>query len=451
MAIVIVLAVVAGGAYLVLNGGRQFPSAWDPRVDPIAQWVAKERKLDFDHPVEVEFLSDAAYTAASTGGDVAEPDASKSAAMDDSIAQLRALGLVEGTVDLNEASNTLSDSGTLAYYDPGTKKVYVRGTEITPDLRVTLAHELTHVLQDQNFGLERITDLPEGKAATLRALAEGDATRIEDIYVANVLSDDERAAYEKSSQESGNAATETIDAKVPAVIVATFAAPYILGPELITYLDGDKDIDEALTDPPGEEVLFDPTVNGTSKGSDEPLDVAAPSGTKSIESGEFGPTTWYLMLASRMEPTVALRAAVGLAGDGYAVYRKDEKVCVDVQAQGDSEIDIVELTTALDAWIAKSPTGTASAEVVDGTLRFSSCDPGADAAAGGAITVDMLQLPVLRTELYRGAATSGADAIQAACFADTILEQVTFEQISSGFLNSPDFAPIAQRAGSTCG
>ena len=57
----------------------------------------------------------------------------------------------------SEATATLSE-GTLAYYDPSGEQVFVRGTELTPAVRVTLAHELAHVLQDQHFDLERLAD-----------------------------------------------------------------------------------------------------------------------------------------------------------------------------------------------------------------------------------------------------------------------------------------------------
>ena len=49
-------------------------------------------------------------------------------------------------------------------------------------MRVTLAHELTHVLQDQHFDLERLADPDFDRADELRAMAEGDAGRIEDAY-----------------------------------------------------------------------------------------------------------------------------------------------------------------------------------------------------------------------------------------------------------------------------
>ena len=55
-------------------------------------------------------------------------------------------------------STSVSDGGTLAFYDPTDERVRVRGTEMTVGLEVTLVHELTHALQDQHFDLERLNE-----------------------------------------------------------------------------------------------------------------------------------------------------------------------------------------------------------------------------------------------------------------------------------------------------
>src|SRR5690606_33247962 len=101
--------------------------------------------------------------------------------------------------------------------------------------------------------------------------------------------------------------------------------------------------------------------------------------SETIDDGDFGATAWYLMLASRMEPSVALEATDGLGSDGYVVFRQDDKVCVQLRSEGDTEADLSELGEALIAWVGKAPPDTASVEVVDGQVRFESCDPGAEA------------------------------------------------------------------------
>ena len=437
----VVLALIAGAAFVLLKGGRDYPSAWDARVAPIAAWAEKERELPFDHPVKVNFLSEDEYKELATqggGDDSADTDQYYA----DQLAQLRALGFVSGDVDLKQAGNTLNDSGTLAYYDPDVEEVFVRGTEMTPALRVTLAHELTHVLQDQHFDLGRMDELSSGRAAVLRALAEGDATKVEDAYI-ETLSKDDKAAYEKESTSGSDEAEAEIDEKVPPILTTLFASPYILGPELIAYLDqqgGWDAIDEALKDPPTEEAMFDPMTYKTDAADERTVEITAPEGAEVIETSEFGPTAWYLLLASRVPPAVALKATDGWAGDQYVVYREDDKVCLDAKVEGDEPSDVTELADALQVWTAQSPKGTASVKSSDGTVTFHSCDPGKDAkAVGTEITPDVLAVPVVRTQVYTQALEADRSPKEAACYANGIVDTFTLEQINDPkgeYLNS---------------
>jgi len=452
---VVVVAMIAAGTYLVLKGGRDYPDEWDARVEPITTWVAKERKLAFEHPVQVNFQSAEEYSKRATeGGDVSDPDTEQYYA--DQVAQLRALGFVSGDVDLAQASDTLSDSGTLAYYDPDVEQVFVRGTKMTPALEVTLAHELTHVLQDQHFDLERMGELESGQASVLRALAEGDATRIEDAYIDDQLTDEERKAYEEESQQSGDDAQAEIDDKVPPILTTLFASPYILGPQLITVLDalGSKKIDEALADPPSEEALFDPRTYGTGALDPKDVTIEAPEGAEVLDGGEFGPTTWYLMLASRMDAKVALAATDGWGGDAYVVYRQDDRVCVDIAATGDTEADTTQLGEALVTWVGQSPEDTASAKNEDGRITFTSCDPGADAEGDGAdVSPDILAIPVTRSQLYASTLEQDATAEQSSCFAQGVIERFSTEQLTDPdgtFAQSAEGQQILRDLGAAC-
>ena len=430
---VVVVAVIAGGLYLGVKGGRQYPDAWDPRVDPIAAWVAEERELDFEHPVEVNFLSDGAYRARATeGGSTGSPEDDQYFA--DQAAQLRALGFLSGDVDLSEASDTLNDSGTLAYYDPDLEQVFVRGVELTPDVRVTLAHELTHVLQDQNFDLERIDEFEDGRGAVLRALAEGDATKVEDAFIEEGLNEADRATYLQESETGGDAATEELDAKVPPILTTLFASPYILGPRLIDYLDavdGWEAIDEALQEPPTEEAMFDPAAYGTNDAGLHTVTVEPPAGTEVLETSTFGPTAWYLLLSARLDPKVALQATDGWGGDASVAYRKGDQVCFDAAIAADTPEDLAQLSKALTDWSAKSPKGTSSATTEGDQVRFQSCDPGKEAeAVGNKVTTDLLALPTTRTDIYTQGILADRTPAESQCFADGAIGRFTFDQLS---------------------
>jgi hypothetical protein len=444
VAAIVVIGLLAGVGYLVVKGGRQYPSAWDPRVDQITKWVAKERELDFEHPVKVNFLTEEEYSERATEGGDDDSEETKQY-YEDQAAQLRALGFLTGDVDLAEASDTLSDSGTLAYYDPELEQVFVRGTE------------LTHVLQDQNFDLTRLQDLDDGRSAVLRALAEGDATKVEDAYIDEGLNDADRAAYRKESSEGGDEAMDEIESKVPPIMSTLFASPYILGPQLIALLDeqgGWDAINEALQDPPTEEAMFDPLVYKTDAAGAKTVTVAAPEGTEVLEEGEFGPTTWYLLLASRLDPTLALAATDGWGGDQYVVYRQDDKVCLDAVVEGDTEADTDQLAKALGTWTTKSAEGSAKVATEDGAVQFTSCDPGKDAkSSGGEVSPNLLSLPVTRTQVYTQGLAADRSPTESKCYANGVIERFTFSQLSDpdgAFVNSAEGQRLLEELRTTC-
>ena len=71
------------------------PGAWDPRVTKYVRFVERHRKLEFEHPVPVKFLADAAFVKAYQGDD---PKITKRdrAEAEQFAGQLRAFGLIEG-------------------------------------------------------------------------------------------------------------------------------------------------------------------------------------------------------------------------------------------------------------------------------------------------------------------------------------------------------------------
>ena len=86
----------------------------------------------------------------------------------------RALGLVEGDVDLFDKSNELQGKGIIGYYSYEDERLRVRGTELTPAVESTIVHELTHALQDQNFDLgKRFEELDKADDANSSAASDG--------------------------------------------------------------------------------------------------------------------------------------------------------------------------------------------------------------------------------------------------------------------------------------
>jgi len=113
---------------------------------------------------------------------------------------LATFGLIPEGTDLREAILGLYDEQVAAFYVPEERTVYTfKDMSFTSNLdKVTLAHELTHVLQDQNYDLTKfplkVKDNDDLALAT-SSLVEGDATLLmaqyygEHLDVRNMLSD----------------------------------------------------------------------------------------------------------------------------------------------------------------------------------------------------------------------------------------------------------------------
>lgn len=440
--------VVAAIAVVLGTSGSAHPSAWDPKVRELAEFASDERGLAYEHPVHVDFLTEGEYAELTTYAAADLTDEDKLAEADFE-AVSRALGLVRGDVDLLDSSNDLSSDGTLAYYDVLSERVVVRGTELTPSVKATLVHEFTHVLQDQNFDLDRIFDT-DAQNNAFRAVYEGDADRIEQEYLAS-LTDEEYAAYEEEVSAGWEEVEEDL-ADVPEWLTVSFGAAYDLGGPFIFAIeaaDGRRAVNEALVEPPlTEEQLMDAT---RFLAGEKPETVTAPrlpKGARLIDDTDFGTLTWMFMLSERMPPADALDAVDGWGGDHFISYEVDDQVCAAVRFAGDTRGDTAEMGDALDRWAAAMP-ASAGAEVTrarDGrTVAVTSCDPGPDAesADDGGGSQAALDLLATRSYLLAEFLDGGAPQEAAACVAGAMVREFTPEEIAS----EDEFEGLYERMG----
>ena len=456
---VIALVLVVGAGVIVtrsVDNGPGHPDAWDPRVAALATYVERTRGLEFDHPVYVDFLSPADYTAATTSEEDALDDAGR-AELDRYAGQLRALGVAEGEVDLFRAYNKVSDDGTLAFYDPALRRVKVRGTALTVGLRVTLVHELTHALQDQHFDLERLysSDLDDSAAVALRALIEGDAMRIEQQYTGDELTDDEQQAYddEYNGQIEDSAAALS---DVPAFLNATFGVPYAFGQPLVLMIandGGNRAVDEAFRKPPTtEEHLFDPASFLAGEGAAD-VDLELGDDVEVLDEGQLGSPAWYLVLAERIDPKVAFEATLGWGGDAFATFQRGKRSCLRAAFRGDTERDEREMAAALATWADAMPGGRVTITDTGGHPTVEACDPGPDVDMELTNrSEDALYLPTLWGFLVADAATA-VDADGARCYAGHVIAGLTWEQIADpdgAVFDTDAFQELANRAFETC-
>ncbi len=243
---------------------------------------------------------------------------------------LETIGLIPEGTDLREAILGLYDEQVAAFYVPEERALYTF-TDLSLDDnldRVTLAHELTHALQDQNYDLTkfplRVTDNDDLALATA-ALVEGDATLVmaqyygENLDVRNMLKDVLGVMLGQNTAKFQAA---------PAYLRDSLLFPYQQGAEfaMAVFANGGADaLNQAFERPPvSTKQILHPGKFLHDRQDPEKIELPkldAP-GWRLIGSnvvGEFGLRT---LLAQQFGVLEAQRLAAGWNGDRYQVYER---------------------------------------------------------------------------------------------------------------------------------
>ncbi|MEO7351997.1 MAG: hypothetical protein ABIW17_08875, partial [Marmoricola sp.] len=397
-----------------------------------ARIAEKQRGLLFRHPVTVRFLQAAEFekTVTADEGKLNKEDKTE---IEHFTGLLRAIGLITGDVDLFDAVNDFSAGGTLAYYSFEDKRITIRGKRLTPAIRATLVHELTHVLQDQRFAIGERTEKLRKKsedgrdtteASMLDAIIEGDAERVQSLY-RDSLTAKQRRTLDAGQQGEGAEARKRLE-QVPKVVVTMLNSPYTLGEALVQTVaadGGNAAVDKLFRDPPKHETsLFDPFL--VLAGDTDATKVAEPKlheGEKEFDSGEFGVMTWYFMLAERLPLQEALAAADGWGGDAYVGFQHDGDSCGRITYTGRTPRDDTRMFSALRRWVAAAPGSPAEVRRDGDLVRFESCDPGKAADVGKDASEDAVGLAITRTSLGLGIMRAGVAKDRARCLAGRLV------------------------------
>jgi hypothetical protein len=425
-----VAVAAAGAVWLLQRDSTSYPEHWDARVAPIATRVEALRGLKFKHPVRITYLSSSSFEKKLTTRPADSEKQRKQ--IEQATGLLRAAGLIGANVDLLKAVETIQAAGTVAFYDFHSKVVYVRGAgAFTVETRVTLAHELTHVMQDEHFDLTKLEKRADasksGSSDALTALIEGDASRIQDRYLAE-QSPADRQAYDLLSARGGDQAKQRTQ-RVPALVTTYFSAPYIFGPPVIRVLDasgGNTAINAALTGPtPSTRIYLDPTAV-----KDAPTMPAVPA----LKAGEtklpkfssnddsFDNFTLYLMLAARLERATALLAADAYSGGSELLYTRSGVTCFRAAIDGVNAKSDAYLRSVLDRWTRSMP--DAGVDSPRRPLVFHSCDPGRRAVTPDDAAInEATALAVGRDAITAFMVSSRVPTSVAACVARLLIQQ----------------------------
>jgi hypothetical protein len=145
---------------------------------------------------------------------------------------LKLLGLLPASTDLRKVSATIFGQGVAGYYDPRTKRLrIVKGAQTSNRVlnEITLAHELTHALEDQRFKLDLESSSSDDAGLANLALVEGSATAVMFTYAERHFSPEQTLGglFSSLGQDTGD---------LPPFIEAQLVFPYVQGQAFIQSL-----------------------------------------------------------------------------------------------------------------------------------------------------------------------------------------------------------------------
>jgi hypothetical protein len=361
------------------------------------------------------------------------------------------VGLIGPDVDIVDAMSSLQTSGVLAYYDPSTKKITVKGTSTDdPATRVTVAHELTHALQDQHFDLQKLEKAAakEHASTPLRTVVEGDAVRIQNEY-ADSLSQADKDAYERERASTSQQARAEVNAKgVPESLSVLFEAPYDLGPTMLDAViakEGEGGIDGLFEHPPTADASFlTPSTLVEHRVFKDVAPPALAAGEKRAGKPDvFGAFGLYQVLASRLDPSGALTAADAWGGDSMVTFTRQGATCLRSQFVGKTPDGTGKIGDALTQWAAQMPAGAAQVDSKPDGVTLTACDPGTGATEAPNRAVTALVFVGNRDALFAEVLKQDRPVSVASCVADGVVRDPSFAPVLAAATDDPGASPDA--------
>lgn len=239
-------------------------------------------------------------------------------------ATLRAMGLLSAGQDIVALTNRLYEAQVLGFYDFDAKRmVVVSDSGLTPEARITYAHEYTHALQDAAFDSGAAAKLVAGqhdRELALLGLEEGDASVVMVLWAIGHLS---------AAEMSGITDTPLPDMSgIPPWMVTLLEDPYLAGSKFVSqlYSSGGWDaVNAVYADlPASSEQVLHPAkyLSHEAPMTVAPLDLRSALGsgwTSATDStmGEAWVSTWLEGIGVKADAAAA--AAAGWGGDRLTV------------------------------------------------------------------------------------------------------------------------------------
>lgn len=268
------------------------------------------------------------------------------------------IGVIPSGTSIRDALLEYGNTQVIGYYDTVTGELkFIGEQDPSPLERITLAHELTHAIDDQRFGLERIDQLgaqcrdEEVEAST--GLIEGNATYFMYRWAQAFLTPEEQVQMATEA-----VAQQPPPSDIPPFIDATQLWPYTAGLRFVTWLDGTGGldaVDAAFEHPP---VTTEQVMHPERYPNDLPVPVDVPdlapelgAGWSDLDVQAVGEMWLDQALRLRLEQDESDAAAAGWDGGIYRAWSQGDRVAVVLATTWDSQRDAEEFAGAMSDWI----------------------------------------------------------------------------------------------------
>jgi hypothetical protein len=285
---------------------------------------------------------------------------------------LQALGFVDSIDEVEVGMRELLAAGVLGFYDPETEELVVRGADLGPMTRQTIAHELVHALDDQWFDLGKpeYEENDDEVGFGVTALAEGNARRIDGIYASQMTRDERR----QLDQEEMSLPIPNL-AAIPPVLIELISAPYDLGEPLVEQIleQGDQPaLDDRFRAPPStSEQVID--AQKLFAGESAAAVATPPADAPATDEGMFGELMLRMLLQQHYGGGRVNRAAGGWGGDRYVVWQQGDDYCIRIDFAMDTPNDVEELRDTLVDLTKELPAAQVDQPQPD-QVRLTSCN-----------------------------------------------------------------------------
>jgi hypothetical protein len=321
-----------------------------PAITQVEHEVERFRGLQYDHPVQVEQISSSQMSARAKKSFEQEYPA---ALYDRRTIAWRTIGVIPADADLRTALLSFGAGQVVGYYDPTTGALVVTADPsptLTLSERYVLAHELTHAIDDQHFGLSRLDPLlkscqDERFAAALGAV-EGDAQ----YFARQVI------LAHPSTNIGGTGGGVPSD--VPPFVSQLQLWSYTAGERFIASVEasgGIEAVDRVMTHlPASTEQIIHPTSYPSDK--PDPVDIpelasALGRGWTDLDVMQVGEEWLQLMLRLRLPAGQADAAAAGWGGSIYRAWTNGRHTAILLRTTWDTRGDAAQFLTAMQDWL----------------------------------------------------------------------------------------------------